>query len=93
MKNKGNGAVRKIIFIILDVLAIFTSGILAYIIAAPHLEFQWHVVLWFVVNLVFSILVFIIMGMYSMVYESIGVLDLLKMLFEKIKEFFSGLFN
>ena len=81
MRNRNNGAIRKIVFIILDVLAILTSSVFAYVIAAPHLDFQWHVALWFAVNLVFTILVFIIMGMYSMVYESIGVLDLLKMLF------------
>ena len=79
---RNNGKFKKKIFLILtDAVSVVLAGTIAYIITMQGTEgFGWKLVsMWLIADLVATILLFMIFGMYDIVFSSVGIIDALKL--------------
>ncbi len=83
MKNRPNDVLKKLILAAVDTIFILASLFFAYYITrktAPDTS-KLPIIIWFLGNVAFGILVFALSGLYSVIFESVSIVDALRLCF------------
>ena len=83
MKNRPNDIIKKLILAAVDVIFILASLFFAYYITKKKVPdaFSVPVLIWFIGNVIIGILVFALSGLYSIIFESVSIVDALRLCF------------
>mgnify|MGYP006978632451 CR=1 FL=1 len=77
--NTKNKRIRNIVLLILaDICSVLLSGLFAYLITIKSGGFSKEVLYWTLGNVVCTIGFFALLGMYAIVFSSVGIIDALK---------------
>ena len=79
MKKRSREIYKKLILLAVDVLLIATALVVAYFTTVPSPAFSWQVLCWFLGNIALCIITFKILGLYSIVFASVGIVEGLKL--------------
>ena len=83
MKHRPNDVLKKLILAAVDTILILASLFFAYYITrktAPDTS-KLPIIIWFLGNVAFGILVFALSGLYSVIFESVSIVDALRLCF------------
>ena len=83
MKSRPNDIIKKLILAAVDVIFILASLFFAYYITKKEVPdaFSIPVLIWFIGNVIIGILVFALSGLYSIIFESVSIVDALRLCF------------
>ncbi len=78
MKNRKHEKLKKIVLFTIDVILLSVSLFFAYYGTLPGFPFDWKIAGWFAMNLSITILCFAVLGLYSMVLQTVSIVEALK---------------
>ena len=83
MKSRPNDIIKKLMLAAIDVIFILASLFFAYYITKKKVPdaFSVPVLIWFIGNVIIGILVFALSGLYSIIFESVSIVDALRLCF------------
>ncbi len=83
MKHKSNDVFKKLILVAVDTILMLASLFFAYYITKKTVPdtSTLPMLLWFLGNVAFGILVFALSGLYSVIFESVSIVDALRLCF------------
>ena len=83
MKSRPNDIIKKLMLAAVDVIFILASLFFAYYITKKKVPdaFSVPVLIWFIGNVIIGILVFALSGLYSIIFESVSIVDALRLCF------------
>ncbi len=79
MRKKNGEFTKTIILLAVDVVCIIGSLLLAYFGTMPKFEFNWPVFFWFVGNTVLCVATFAALGLYSIIFSGVGIIEGVKL--------------
>ena len=79
MKKRSRELYKKIALLAVDVLLITASLIFSYFFTVAAPAFSWKILAWFLGNIALCVLVFKFLGLYSIVFASVGIVEGLKL--------------
>ena len=78
MKNRKHEKLKKVILFTIDVILLSASLFFAYYGTLPGFPFDWKIGGWFAMNLVLTLFCFSVLGLYSMVFQTVSIVEALK---------------
>ena len=78
MKNRKHEKFKKIILLAIDLVLLSVSLLFAYYGTIPTVAIDWKIMGWFSMNLVLTIFCFAVLGLYSMVFQTVSIIEALK---------------
>lgn len=78
MKNRKHEKLKKIILLAIDLVLLSVSLLFAYYGTIPTVAIDWKIIGWFSMNLILTIFCFAVLGLYSMVFQTVSIIEALK---------------